>query len=87
VIQEDVTKGRLRVYQHAEDPKFYVDAEDFIDYAAGRVPELKPDQQRTFWLAVKKIVINPDAPVQLSPAELAAVIAGIDRELERCGGS
>ena len=85
VILEDVGKGRLLVYQHNGDDKYYVDAEIFLDYMATRVVELRRDQQKVFWLAVKKLMMDPKAPRALSPEEIAAVMVAIAREIEKCG--
>lgn len=83
VIQEDVEKGRLKVYQHNDDDKYYVDAEIFLDYIAVRVVELQKDHQRAFWLAMKKMVMSPKHPGQLSPEEIAVVMTAIEQQIRK----
>ncbi len=84
VLQEDMAKGRLLVYQHNGDERYYVEADLFLDYMASRVVELRPDQQKVFWLAVKKMMMDPRSPRPLSPEEIAAVMVAIEREIAKC---
>lgn len=83
IIQEDVERGRLPVYQHNGDEKYYVDSDAFLDYIAARVVELKREDQKIFWLAVKKIMLDPKAPNKLPPEEIAVVMTAIQREIDK----
>lgn len=84
VIQEDVAKGRLLLYQHNEDPLYYVDEETFIDYLVTRVVELRSDQKRAFWHAAKRIIEAPNTDKRMDPAEKRAVLIALDREISKC---
>lgn len=83
IIQEDVEKGRLRAYQHNGDDKYYIDAEDFLDYISARVVELSREDQKAFWLAVKKIMMSPNSPRKMPPDEIAIVMTAIQREIDK----
>lgn len=85
IIEEDVEKGRIHVYQHNGDEKHYVDAEDFLEYIARRVVELQRDEQLAFWGAVKKIITDPRGPRRMPPEDIALVLAAIQREVDKLG--
>lgn len=84
VIQEDVAKGRLVLDQHRGDPRYYVDHDILLDYLTERVTELRSDQKRAFWQAVRKILADPTSESRMDPEEFKAVLRAIDRQIDNC---